>query len=243
MSVKVLTHVFQHSEASGNDRVVLLVLADHAHDDGTGAYPAQAMIAHKARITDRTVRDCLRRLEDAGEIERTGTRPRGVVEYRVILTPEDSSGRKPDVATPEDSRKRPRKPSSDKPLVSSVSGDPPTSTREEPSEPSEAALRLCRWLEQIADVEPRKRFTPTQLSAADWLLAHVDHAELKGAVEWAHERTFWASKVLTAGELKRWWSKLRAEYRAGRNGSGRRSVGPSSHALRAEAAKRRAEGR
>lgn len=75
MSVKVLTHVFEHSRASGNDRVVALVLADAADDDGTGAYPSQAKIAHKANCDERTVRRCLDRLEAMGEITRRGIHP------------------------------------------------------------------------------------------------------------------------------------------------------------------------
>lgn len=42
--------------------MVLLVIADHASDDGTNAYPSQATIAAKASISVRTVQRCINNL-------------------------------------------------------------------------------------------------------------------------------------------------------------------------------------
>jgi len=114
VSVDVLTHVFKHSRASGNDRLVLLVLADHASDDGSGSYPSQTKIAEKANVTDRTVRACLRRLEGMGEITRHGVHPSHktvIYDLNLSLTLETSSARKNLPA---------RKPVSDKPSSVSV---------------------------------------------------------------------------------------------------------------------------
>lgn len=78
--------VFENSAATGNDRMVLLVLADHSHDDGSTAYPSHSTIAHKAGgIADRTVRRCLVRLEAEGHIEREGWSAQHTISYRVLM--------------------------------------------------------------------------------------------------------------------------------------------------------------
>lgn len=55
---------------SSQEHVVLLALADRAHDDGRDAYPAQKWIAERARCSTRTVRRCLNSLEARGLIVR-----------------------------------------------------------------------------------------------------------------------------------------------------------------------------
>ena len=49
-------------------RLVLVVLADHAGDDGRDAFPSVARIASAAEVTERTVQRHLRDLEEAGLI-------------------------------------------------------------------------------------------------------------------------------------------------------------------------------
>jgi len=61
------------------DLLVLLVLADHAHDDGGSAYPSVATVARLARMSERGVQTALGHLRDAGIITvdgrtATGTR-------------------------------------------------------------------------------------------------------------------------------------------------------------------------
>lgn len=87
MSVRALSWVFDHSDVTHRgDLLVLLVLADHAHDDGTSAYPSVDRIARKARLTRRGAQLALRRLTAAGAIEDTGERgPRGTVVYRLVM--------------------------------------------------------------------------------------------------------------------------------------------------------------
>lgn len=83
-----MSWVLKHSPVDNpTERLVLLVLADKANDDGTGAYPSQSTIASEARRPERTVRDALAALEAAGHIERdgkTGYRNRTVV-WRVVM--------------------------------------------------------------------------------------------------------------------------------------------------------------
>lgn len=85
MSIRVMSLVWEHSEQKEGALLVLLALADFAHDDGTMAFPSIKTLAKKARLSDRSVQYALRKLEEDGEIERTGTHQSGVAIYRVIL--------------------------------------------------------------------------------------------------------------------------------------------------------------
>lgn len=85
MSVHCMSWVLKHSEATLGARLVLLVLADHAKDDGTAAWPAVATVAHEARVSPQAARAALRRLEAAGMIEATGKSKKGTTVYRVLM--------------------------------------------------------------------------------------------------------------------------------------------------------------
>lgn len=87
MSVHVISWVLKHSDEDvAGRRLVLLVLADKADDDGTKAYPSVQTIAREARMSERGVRYALRALEESGRIERVGVHTRaGTHEYRVVL--------------------------------------------------------------------------------------------------------------------------------------------------------------
>lgn len=61
-------YVWHESETTGNDRLVLLAIADEADDDGHNAYPSMERIAHKARLNKHTVMRAVARLEEAGEL-------------------------------------------------------------------------------------------------------------------------------------------------------------------------------
>lgn len=80
--------VFEHSDATGNDRLVLLALADEADDEGKDAYPSVQRVATKARVPKPTVLRCLKRLEEAGRLRviRPETRGRGRFNrYELVL--------------------------------------------------------------------------------------------------------------------------------------------------------------
>jgi len=68
MSVRVMSWVFEHSQARGNDRLVLLAIADQADADGLNAFPSIPTIARMSRVPSRTVQRCLDRLEELGEL-------------------------------------------------------------------------------------------------------------------------------------------------------------------------------
>lgn len=104
MSVKVSGWVWEHAPVKSGELVVLLKLADCAHDDGSGAYPSQAELAEKSRMSERQVRNCLTALEGLGLIERSGVTRSGVVVWRVMMRSEvggeDTSGGKSTAGDP-----------------------------------------------------------------------------------------------------------------------------------------------
>jgi Helix-turn-helix domain len=67
MSIKVMTNVWQHSEAAGTGLLVLLALADIADDNGE-CWPSMGYVARKCRIDSRTAQRQIRSLEKLGEV-------------------------------------------------------------------------------------------------------------------------------------------------------------------------------
>jgi hypothetical protein len=86
MSLRVIRCVLDHNPAGakGIDRHVLVELASYAHNDGTGAWPAQTTLASRTGYGRRTVQRSLAWLEanKAIEIEQ---RPGRTHLFRVIL--------------------------------------------------------------------------------------------------------------------------------------------------------------
>lgn len=67
MSIKVASHVWEHSQQSGSALLMLLALADHANDDGA-CWPSIETLARKCRVSERQARRLIRKLEDDGEL-------------------------------------------------------------------------------------------------------------------------------------------------------------------------------
>ena len=72
---------------TGNERDVLLAMADHAHDDGSSCYPSVPRLAWKIGISERTIQRIIAKMV-AGEVlelvgEASYHRPR---EYRIDLS-------------------------------------------------------------------------------------------------------------------------------------------------------------
>lgn len=68
MSIEMMTLVWRHSRNKGSVLLMELAIADHAHDDGTGAYPSTERLARYARQTERNVRFVLQQLLDSKEV-------------------------------------------------------------------------------------------------------------------------------------------------------------------------------
>jgi hypothetical protein len=70
MSVYCTTRVWKKSKATGNDKLVLLAIADNAWEDGTNAFPSVGHIAHKTGLDKRTVKRIVKKLIEIGELKR-----------------------------------------------------------------------------------------------------------------------------------------------------------------------------
>lgn len=68
MSVQATTWVWDHSEAKGNDRLVLLAIADAANKHGGRSCQAAGTLAKMCRISPRTVQRSIKKLLELGEI-------------------------------------------------------------------------------------------------------------------------------------------------------------------------------
>jgi DNA-binding IscR family transcriptional regulator len=101
VSIAVMNWVWASSPTSGNERLVLLALADAcSRDDGTGCWPSAATIGRKANISDRTVRRVIARLEADGHVavHRGGGRAGSTNSYTVVTS--DRVMRSPDRMSP-----------------------------------------------------------------------------------------------------------------------------------------------
>ena len=83
MSVHVTSWALRHSKSKLGDRLVMLTLAEAAHDDGTKAFPKVATIAERANLSERQVQRCLRNLVELGEIEQSGRTRSGTNIYSI----------------------------------------------------------------------------------------------------------------------------------------------------------------
>lgn len=70
----------------GNPKLILLGLANHAHPDGTRAFPTVGTLATYAHTDPRTVQRNLRKLAEDGWIEDEGSKgPNGQTSYRLLF--------------------------------------------------------------------------------------------------------------------------------------------------------------
>ncbi len=70
----------------GSALLLLLAIADHAHDDGTGAWPSIKTLARKTRMSRRNVQLLVRHVEATGELKvLTGKGPHGCNAYAIQL--------------------------------------------------------------------------------------------------------------------------------------------------------------
>jgi Helix-turn-helix domain len=79
--------VWERSRSRGPARLVLLAIADNAHDDGAQAWPSMMTLVRKTGLAERTVQGALNTLQELGELEVAhNAGPRHCNLYRVLMT-------------------------------------------------------------------------------------------------------------------------------------------------------------
>jgi len=106
MSIRVMTRVWDLAQAEGGALLVLLALADYADDDGY-AYPKEAQIAEKARLSDRQVRTVIKALAQRGELAYRTNQGRSARSWYVVLSGLDEAKKQERISglTERDNRK------------------------------------------------------------------------------------------------------------------------------------------
>ena len=86
MSIKVMSQIWATSTHKGSALLLLLAIADHAHDDGGGAYPSVETLAAKIRMGKRNVMYLLKTLEKSGELTTSrDSGPNGANLYQINI--------------------------------------------------------------------------------------------------------------------------------------------------------------
>lgn len=67
MSITLMSKIWRTNLPTA-EKMVMLVIADHANDDGTNAWPGVATIARKTSMSERTVQRYIKALEESGLI-------------------------------------------------------------------------------------------------------------------------------------------------------------------------------
>ena len=166
MSIHVLSWVLKHSPVDEpRARLVLVVIADHADDEGCNSFPKRATIAHEARLPERTVGDRLAALEQGGHIEemgRTGYNNRTVI-WRVVMA--------------EDQRKAIRQGVPDSKRAQSGTPAPDQSGTLAPDSRVEASKGTVRTVPDGSDVQGWERVRAQMRS--DGINDFIDHVWLE----------------------------------------------------------------
>ena len=90
MSVKVMGKVWEHSQAKGTARLVLLAIADHCNPTGV-AWPSLSRLAQYVNVDRRNVIAAINKLVETGELERVQQGKTGrATTYRIVLTSDAS---------------------------------------------------------------------------------------------------------------------------------------------------------
>jgi hypothetical protein len=85
LSWQAASFVTNNSQHKGSYLLTLLMIANHAHADGTGAWPSIATLAKETRLSERGVQYCIQKLKESGELEIIPDGgPKGVNGYRIV---------------------------------------------------------------------------------------------------------------------------------------------------------------
>jgi hypothetical protein len=232
VSVSAVRWVLEHSRSTYGARLVLLVIAEHAHDNE--AWPSIPGIAKRANMTERNVFRALRQLEALEELViKPGGGPRGCNLYRIPdVTPDKMSPRQdvtPDISDPV-------------PLTSAT----PTPDKMSPEplvEPSKNlkaknvgdradpiirpdVIRLCELLaDGIQQTTGERPKIGKRWHDACRLMLDRDgytYEQVEALVIWTQQHDFWQTTILSMPKLREKRLQLVAQLRRDHNGHRRR---------------------
>lgn len=208
------------------DKMVLLVIADHASDDGTNSYPSVGTIARKSSMSSRNVQRCLSRLEGEGlvSIQRQQGGPsyydpsrrpnaytiNGATLSHLLIKGDDTqSPRGATIETVPPDRMSP-KPSIEPYIEPSISNVP-----NKYSEVWGTAEDLANYLADKIEGNGSKRPSVTH----EWTLTMARLLEIdkrtadqvRGAIDWCQADDFWAGNILSPIALRKQYERLRLQ--------------------------------
>lgn len=254
MSVRVMAWVWDQSESEGNDRLVLLAIADCASDDGGNAYPSVATLVRKTKTSERTVQRAIKSVVQLGELTvfpQSG--PKGCNRYRVNMTPRQIDTpvklTPPQSDTPVNLASDPRQSDTPAPvkLTPEPSVEPSTETSVGQEHSSSDAPhrpdveKVCEHLvDRIVDNgSKRPTITDGWRTSARLLIDRDGRTvdQVLKAIDWCQDDEFWRSNILSMPKLRQQYDQLRlaATRAAARSPTARRTARPDWAAMRAEA--------
>ncbi len=87
MSVQATSWVIENSQHKGSVLLLMLMIANHAHADGTGAFPSTETLARECRMSRRQVIRMLEIAERSGELLIDRSKGRSVHHYTIVMEP------------------------------------------------------------------------------------------------------------------------------------------------------------
>jgi len=225
MSIRVMSLVWE-TDLPPSEKLVLLVIADHADDEGGNAFPSVRRVARRASMSERSVQRILRRLCDCGLVEieenkggtwdyRSDRRPN---RYRIVgvtgLSPRGGDGVTPEVARGDNLGARGDTEGTDGVTVVS----PNTSIELSIEQSNNKAYALCdlladSWVAAGKGRVKRPRVTESWLVEMDRLMRIDGHdAELvESVIRWVSTSSFWAVNVGSPQKLRKHFDRLLME--------------------------------
>ena len=258
MSIKVMEWVWNHSSARDGQLLVLLAIADNANHEGDNAFPSNAELSRKSRLSQRGVRYALRGLEEAGCIVTTPQAgPGGCNRYRVVMDPASIAAPPADIAGGHILPGGNLEQQGGQSVTDGVSQIAPVTVLEPSTNPKnktspvadapanrDDAERLCQHLADriVANGSKRPKITKAWRDAARLLIDKDGRTEeqVHHAIDWCQSDSFWKANILSMPKLREKYDQLRL---AAQRQKPAKQNGPDWDAAMQRAAARTAEQR
>jgi hypothetical protein len=220
MSVEVISWVLNEAPVqSPVSKFVLVALANHAHPDGTAAFPSVKTICRYTCLSERSVRQHLDNLEAQGIIKRC--------DQRIVAAYIDRSDRRPvgyDIVMSgvqemqvEGERGAGDSPNGVQEIPERGAGGAPKPSNKPSIKPSEVAALVQEFKKVIADTTPEGVASPavsTQWHKALQALLTVHGAsstQIISVMRSAASDAFWRKNIRTPMALEKHWERLNIE--------------------------------